>query len=54
MLQYLGDAYNQGNDDIENVIAVGFLERLPRPEEEGGELRNMLGPALTRQLKVIG
>jgi hypothetical protein len=54
MLQYLEDAYNQGDDDIENVIAVGFLERLPRPEEEGGELRNMLGPSLTRQLQVIG
>lgn len=54
MLEYLEDAYNEGDDDIENLISVSFLEHLPRPEEEGGELRNMLGPTLTRQLKVIG
>jgi hypothetical protein len=53
-LEVLEDAYISGGDEIENLVSVSFLEHLPRPGEPGSEIRERLGPALRRQLAVIG
>jgi hypothetical protein len=53
-LVVLEQAYQHGGDDVEELISVSFLEHLPRPGERGSELREMVGPALANQLRVIG
>jgi hypothetical protein len=45
MLASLEDAY--GHDyEIDELIATGFVENLPYPDDEGAELLGMLGPKL--------
>jgi hypothetical protein len=53
-LEFLEDAYKHSGNDVEELISVSFLEHLPRPGEPGAELRTRVGPALARQLEVIG
>jgi hypothetical protein len=50
----LEDAYADGDEEIQELISVSFLEELPRPDEVGSGLRTWLGPGLTAQLRVIG
>jgi hypothetical protein len=54
VLSYLEDAYNAGDEELQELISVSFLENLPRPGERGSEVRQMVGSALSAQLKVIG
>jgi len=54
LLARLEQAYVTGGEELQELIAVSFLENLPRPGEEGSGVRNWLGPALTHQLRVIG
>ncbi len=54
LLAELEQAYALGGNEIEELIAVSFLENLPRPGEEGAGVREWLGPELTKQLRVIG
>lgn len=45
LLATLEDAY--GNDsEVEELIATGFVENLPYPDEDGAELLTLLGPKL--------
>jgi hypothetical protein len=53
-LDFLENAYRSGGPKVEELISVSFLEHLPRPGEPGSQLREMLGPALQKQLGVIG
>lgn len=53
-LDMLEDAYCTGGDEIEELISVSFLEHLPRLGEPQSQLRELVGPALRRQLEVIG
>lgn len=53
-LEVLEEAYTSGGDEIENLVSVSFLEHLPPPGETGSEIRERLGPALRRQLALIG
>jgi hypothetical protein len=54
VLSFLESAYAAGNDHVEELISVSFLELLPRPGEPLAELRSLLGPQLAKQLGVIG
>ena len=54
ILRYLEDSYASGDVELQELISVSFLELLPRPGESGAEIRHMVGPALSAQLKVIG
>ena len=56
LLQFLEDSYRDDHGgDIDELIAVSFLEALPRPQEEPGwEIRSLIGPEMTKQLHVIG
>ena len=50
----LEDTYAGGNEELQELLSVSFLENLPRSGEDGAEIRNQLGPNLTKQLRVIG
>jgi hypothetical protein len=54
LLSDLEDAYSAGDEELQELISVSFLENLPRPDEEASGLRAWLGPALLAQLRVIG
>ena len=54
VLQLLEETYSGGDGELQELLSVSFLENLPRPGEVGAEIRDQLGPSLTRQLKVIG
>lgn len=53
-LSHLEDTYASENEELQELLSVSFLENLPRPGEEGAEIRTQLGPTLTQQLRVIG
>jgi hypothetical protein len=53
-LSHLEDVYVGGNEELQELLSVSFLENLPRPEEDGAEIRTQLGPSLTKQLRIIG
>jgi len=54
LLAFLEDRYISDGPEVQELLAVSFLENLPRPEEQGSEIRNMVGPAMQEQLRVIG
>ena len=54
LLDYLEATYSSGDEELRELISVSFLENLPRPGELGAQIREMLGPNLSRQLRVIG
>lgn len=54
LLSDLEAAYASGDEEIQELISVSFLENLPRPDEEASLLRAWLGPELSAQLRVIG
>ncbi len=51
ILLFLDEAFRAGDDDVENVIAVSFVEYLLDPAEQLDALRRMLPPALASELK---
>jgi hypothetical protein len=54
LLEALERAYSEGDEELEELIAVSFLENLPRVGEPGDAVRRQLGPLLQEQLKRIG
>lgn len=54
VLGYLENAYSSGDEELQELISVSFLENLPRPGERGAQIRQLLGSALSAQLKAIG
>lgn len=53
LLNDLEDAYADGDEEIQELISVSFLENLPRPGKEASGLRAWFGPELSAQLRVI-
>jgi len=51
LLQYLEDSYASGDKNVQDLVALGFLENLPNPGEDGASIRNMLGPKLQTALR---
>ncbi len=54
ILDFLEETYAMGSIELQELISVSFLENLPRPSEEGSEIRAMVGPSLSHQLRSIG
>lgn len=54
LLNELEAAFASGDEDVTELIAVSFLEHIPRAPEPGHQLRGLLGPTLREQLDVIG
>src|SRR5262244_661104 len=52
LLAFLEDAYAKDGPEIEEMISVSFLEHLPRPNEAGWKIRDLVGPKLKEQLEV--
>jgi hypothetical protein len=50
LLDFLESEFG-GDDDVDNVIAVSFIELLPNPGEYGAEVENLLGPKLRADLE---
>lgn len=53
ILAYLDDEFDRGDDEIKDLIAVSFIECLPRPDEQGSDIRKLLGPNMRAQLRRI-
>ena len=49
ILALLEETY-ASDPQLQELISVSFLENLPAPDESGAAIRDMLGPALTKQL----
>jgi hypothetical protein len=43
-----------GDEEIAELMAVSFLENLPRPGEPDHEVRELLGPRLRSELDRMG
>lgn len=54
ILDYLEEAYSEANEEIQELISVSFLENLPRPGENGSQIREMIGRQLRKQMDAIG
>ena len=52
-LGFMETAFANREEHDRELIAVSFLENLPRIGEPGEELRRALGPALRRQLDIM-
>ncbi len=50
ILDYLEIAYVEDSEVVGELIAVSFLEDLPRGNEDGSNIRQMVGPSLRKQL----
>ena len=46
VMDWLETAYQRGDDEVRDVIAVSAVEMIPDPGSPGAELRNLLGPSL--------
>lgn len=54
VLGFIEASFEAAQEHERELIAVSFLENLPRADEEGGGVRDKLGPALRQQLERIG
>jgi hypothetical protein len=50
VLDWLERRFRAGSEEEQTLIAAGFLEALPRPDEPGAAVRDALGPALSDEL----
>jgi hypothetical protein len=53
MLEVVEDEYLHGSEDARELIVVSFLENLPTPDEDGAEIRFLLGSATRSKLEEI-
>ena len=54
ILGFLEEWFTRRNGRVDELLAVSFLENLPRSPEPGSELRSLLGPALREELRRLG
>lgn len=54
ILDFFEESLRKAHEHERELIAVSFLENLPRPDEPGAEVRELLGSALRHQLELIG
>jgi hypothetical protein len=53
VLGALETEFAAGDDEVRELLAVSFLENLPRAPEPGHQLRMCLGPALSAELAAM-
>lgn len=49
IFQFVENAYVEGGEHLQELIAVSFLENLPGSDERGAELSELLGLQLAKQ-----
>jgi hypothetical protein len=50
ILDFVEATFKEGGEHEQELIAVSFLENLPRPSEEGADFLELIGPALQQEL----
>ena len=53
LLNYLEEAFREGDEERQELISTGFVENLPRSGEPGYAIRGMLGPALRAEAERV-
>jgi hypothetical protein len=53
VLEVLEKSYAEGDEEMREFFSASFLEKLPKPGESGSEIREMLGPRLSEELRAI-
>lgn len=51
ILNFFETALSGGEDEVVELICASFLEHLPRADQPGSELREMVGPLLAERLR---
>lgn len=46
VLALLESAYEEGNEDVQGLIALGFVESMPSTGQSGAQMSELLGPLL--------
>jgi hypothetical protein len=54
MLSFIEAAFEHADHDDRELLAVSFLENLPRAGQKDADIRAILGPALQNELRQIG
>lgn len=54
ILGFMENAFGSDEEQVQELLAVSFLENLPRFGESGFEIRSILGPALKEELRRLG
>jgi hypothetical protein len=54
LLAFLDERFAAGGPDEQNLLAVSFVENLPKPHEDDDGIRDLLGPHLSAELARIG
>ena len=54
VLEYLEEGFKSDQGEVNELIAVSFLEHLPRPPDPASEIRSYLGPCLQKHLHEYG
>ena len=54
ILDFLEEGFSSDDEQLQELLSVSFLENLPRRGEPGVHIRQMVGPNLSRQLRMIG
>jgi len=49
----LEGSFASGDHDMQNLIAVGFVEDMPHTGQQGAEMRNLLGPQLSAEYERV-
>lgn len=52
-LDFLEEKYEQGPQDVKELIAVGLVESLPSTGEPASAVRDLLGPNLSAQFRLL-
>lgn len=54
LLAWFCREYDTGGEEVEELLSVSFLELLPRPPEEGSQIRQLIRGRMKEQLDLIG
>lgn len=52
-LQAIAHLYDVGDESMQTIVATGFLEAMPHPDEAGREVVDLLPPSLREELRAM-
>lgn len=54
ILGFMEQAFDDDEEQVQELLAVSFLENLPRFGEQGFAIRSILGPSMQKELQRLG
>lgn len=54
VLDFVEQAFRNGDKQLRELLSVSFLENLPQPGQRGHEILSILGPSLQLELQNLG